>query len=239
MVAPEFEFDQPLTRFEQPLQFEHALARDDDLPPCRNLRIELGLGQGQAVAVGRHAAQGVFAHVEQQAIQVVADILVRHREGGPPDQVLQCCFGKTDALDQIDVVDHRELARRQGRQREPAASGTDRNPVAVLLDLDLGPVGQGAADIEQLACRNRHFAFDQVIRRGARDHLDLEVGTGERHLRATHVDQQIRQYRQGLAPFDDANDLLQRFQQGFPRQNEAHDWSLPVSGFGCNEDLWW
>src|SRR5690606_31915589 len=82
--------------------------------------------------------------------------------------------------------------------------------------------GQGTDDVEQLARRDRGLTVLGVVDRGAGDHLDLKVGTGQRQLPVLDLYQQVGQHGQGLASFDDVDHLAQRLQENFALQTETH-----------------
>src|SRR5690606_15006542 len=102
-------------------------------------------------------------------------------------------------------------------------------PVAGLADGDLAAVGQGTNDVEQLARGNRDLAVLGVIDGAARDHFDLEVGTGQRQLAVLDQGQQVREHRQGLPAFDHVDDLRQRLEEGFSLQTETHAGGVPLA----------
>jgi len=229
VVAAEFDLDRALAGVQQALQLQHALARDDDLAPRLGVELDPGLAQRQAMAVGGDAAQRLFAQVQQGAVEVVAHVLVRHREGRAVDQFLERRLGQGHALEQVDVVNLGELGRRQRGQGEAAASGADGHPLAGLLEIDLDAVGQGTADVEQLACRDRDLARVEAVGDHARHHFDLEIRAGEGHALRAHRHQQVRQHRQGLPAFHHTHDLAQRLEQDFALDAETHE-GQPLSG---------
>ncbi|MCW1776778.1 hypothetical protein NB693_20370 [Pantoea ananatis] len=143
-----FQLDLALAAFQQALQLGHALARHDDLTLGAAGVLQLGLAQRQAVAVGGHAAQGLVAQVEQQAVEVVAHVLLRHRERGALDQFLQRGFRHHHALGGFHFVDRREVVGGQRGQGEAATPGLHGDLVAGLRDGDLAAVGQGTHDLE-------------------------------------------------------------------------------------------
>ena len=93
---------------------------------------------------------------------------------------------------------------------------------------DLAAVGQGADDLEQLARRDRGLAVLGVVDGMPGDHLDFEVGAGQRQLAVLDLHQQVGQDRQGLPAFDDVDDLRQRLQEDFALQAETHADPLPL-----------
>jgi hypothetical protein len=183
------------------------------------------------MAVGGDAAQGGVAQVEQQAVEVVAHVLLGHRERGTFDQFLQAGLGHVDPFGGFELVDRGEIVRRQAGQAEPAASRLHGDLVALLGDGDLAAVGQGAHDLEQLARRDGGFTVLGIVDRGTRDHLDLEVGTGQRQLALAHLDQQVGQHRQGLPTLDHVDHLRQRLEQDLALQGKPHVNPLPLCWF--------
>ena len=54
------------------------------------------------------------------------------------------------------------------------------------------------------------------------DHLDFQVGAGQRQLAIAHLHQQVGQNRQGLPSLDDIDHLREWFQEDFALQAETH-----------------
>ena len=73
---------------QEPLKLEHRLARQDDFL-LRNLGVEGGLRERQAVTVGGHEREALAFGHEQDAVEVVADVVHRHREMHLVDEVLE------------------------------------------------------------------------------------------------------------------------------------------------------
>src|SRR5690606_36773045 len=225
MAAAHLQLQVAVAALEQALQFLHALARDDDLALVLHRRFQRGVAQGQTVAIGGHAAQAGVGQVEQQAVEVVAHVLLGHGEGGALDQLLERGLGHADALGRLDLVDRREIVRRQARQGEAAAPGLDGDLVPGLGDGDLAAVGQGANDVEQLARGDGGLAILGIVHRAARDHLHFQVGAGQRQLSSRDLGEQVGQHGQGLPAFDDVDHLRERLQEGFALQAETHAWA--------------
>ena len=115
MTAAQFQFQRTVAAFQQALQLGHALARDDDLALGSDRLFQGCFAQSQAVAVGGHTAQGLFAQVEQQPVEVIADVLLGHREGGALDQFLEPGLGNAHAVGGLELVDRGKVVRRQAR----------------------------------------------------------------------------------------------------------------------------
>ena len=92
MAAADFQFQLAIAAFQQALQLGHALARHDDLALGACGAVQRGFAQRQAMAVGGHAAQQLVAQVEQQAVEVIAHVLLGHGERRALDQFLQRGF---------------------------------------------------------------------------------------------------------------------------------------------------
>src|SRR3546814_5800448 len=148
---------------------------------------------------------------------------------GAFDQLLERGLGDADALGGLDLVHRREIIGRQAGQGEAAAAGLHGDLVAGLRDGDLAAVGQGADDVEQLARRDRGLAVLGVVDGAARDHFDFEVGARQRQLPVLDLHQQVGQHGQGLASFDDVDNLAQRLEEYFALQTETHAGSFPYA----------
>ena len=110
----------------------------------------------------------------------------------------------------IEVAHARKFRRRQRRQHEAAAPGLNLDFRRSRFQLDAGLGRQAAADVEQLAGRDRRRPF--LAHGGFAIHRDLDL-----HVRAEQVQaavfgrhQHIAQDGQGLAPFDDIRNGLER-----------------------------
>ncbi|KAG1532373.1 hypothetical protein G6F50_016240 [Rhizopus delemar] len=123
VAAADFQLDLAITAFQQALQFGHALARHDDLALGPAGLGQIGFTQRQAMTVRGDGTQGVTAQIEQQAVEVVAHILLGHRERGAFDQLLQGRFADGHALGGFHFVHRREVVGGQGGQGEAAATG--------------------------------------------------------------------------------------------------------------------
>ena len=186
------------------------------------------------MAVGGHAAQGRPVEVEQQAVEVVAHVLLGHGEGGTFDQLLQAGLGHADTLGGFHFVHRGEVIGRQGGQGEPAAPGLHGHLLAALADRDPAAIGQCAHDLEQLAGRDGRLAVLGVIDRGPGHHFHFQVGTGQGKLVVLHLDQEVGQNGQGLPAFNHVDDLGQGLEKGFALQSETH--GNPC--LGLQERMW-
>jgi hypothetical protein len=95
LVVGELHLDGAIGIAEQALHLDHGLARQDDLL-ARHLDIQRGGRERQSVAVGGHQAELLAFGDEQDAVEVVADVVHRHREGHLAEQVLQGLLGHAE-----------------------------------------------------------------------------------------------------------------------------------------------
>ena len=142
------------------------------LPPCR----QLSLAQRQTMSVGRHARSSFADSFEQHAVEVIAHVLLRHREMRLVEQPLEVLLRHAERLLGVDFLDRRKLGRRQGRQREAALAAPGRHALAFERQRDLGAFRQRAADVEQLAARHRDLTAALHVDVRRRDELDFEIG---------------------------------------------------------------
>ena len=92
LVGGELHLDGAVLVAQQALEFEHRLARQDHFL-LRHFHVQLGAGKGQAVAVGRDQRQLLAFGHEQDAVEVIADVVHRHRERDLTQQTLEGFLG--------------------------------------------------------------------------------------------------------------------------------------------------
>ena len=215
LVAGEHDLERVVVVGELAGEFEHGLARQDGFGALFHRRVEVGRGVGQAVAVGGDHAQLAAVGDDQQAVEVVADVLLRHRVRHLGELALEGALADGEARGGVGRrVQARVVGGGQGLELEAAAAGLDGEALVVEREADLGAVGQGAQDVLQLARTDgdrRIFAADVAAGCGA--DLDLDVGGEHRELVAMLLDQHVGQDRQRVALFDDAGNRLQRGQE--------------------------
>ena len=79
LVRGEAHLDRRVVVLQQALQLEHGLPRQDHLL-LRDLGLQRGLGERQPMPVGGHQRQALALGHEEDAVQVVADVVHRHCE---------------------------------------------------------------------------------------------------------------------------------------------------------------
>lgn len=97
---------------EQFLQFENTFARQDDLSGLDGRFLYLHFRHREAVSIGADGAQEAGLQIEQQAVEVIADILMRHAELGSFEQQFQALLLKADACTAFRGRGPRKVAHR-------------------------------------------------------------------------------------------------------------------------------
>ncbi len=198
---------------EQLAELEHRLAREDHLLPLV-VAFDREARPRQPVAVGGHGLQRALVGDEQHAVEVVADVLLRHRELGAAQEAAQLALRQRQRLQLVlPEADARIVGRRQRLQVEARAAGAHRHLRARRVDVEHGVVGQRAQQVLHLARGDGDrlaLGAGPLRKRG-----DLHLEVGRRHVEPAVLllEQHIRQNRQRMASFDDAGHRLQRFQQ--------------------------
>jgi hypothetical protein len=109
-----FQLQRRIAAFEQALQFKHALARHDDLartsPSAIPAASSHSASRWPSVATQR---KPLLAQVDQQAVEVIAHVLLGHREGAAFDQLLELPSVDLDAFLDQSPASVGKLARRQ------------------------------------------------------------------------------------------------------------------------------
>src|SRR5207253_2454930 len=96
-------------RSEDPLQLQNALARHDDLLLPAVGILQQHLADRQAMPIGRDRSQRLPIRFEEQPVQVVANVLLRHREMRLVDEPAELALLETQRLLRIDLLDDREI----------------------------------------------------------------------------------------------------------------------------------
>jgi hypothetical protein len=207
VIATDRDLDVALA-IEQALQLEHTLAWQDDLLQIARLAGKLHLTPGQPVPIGCHRAQRLAVGFQQRAVQVVAHVLLCHREVRLIDQAPAVVGADLQRVLRIDVFDDRKLARRQAREREAAAAAAQHHLLAFARQGYIGLLGQRAHDVEQLATRDGDLAGLLHADLSGGDQLDFQIRTGDAQLLLACTEQHIRENRHRLPSLNHADDAL-------------------------------
>ena len=233
------DIDRAVALVEQLADLAHGLARHDH---ARDLAGALGqrhLDPGQAMAVGRHAAQHVgvarLGGMEIDAVQVVARLLVGDGEARAVDDALEVGRRDLEAVRQVALVHRREVGRRQALQGEARAAGADGEAVAVArgLELDLGAVGQLAHDLVEGVGGRGGGAGLGGVRVDRFGDGEVHVGRGEAEAALLGGDQHVRQDGDRVPAFDDTLHMGEGLQERCPFDRQFH--GLVAINEGQNE----
>ena len=155
----------------------------------------------QTVAVGGDGTQLFAFGLKQHAVEVVAHVLMGHRELRRLDQTLQRRLRQRKLHFALPVVQIRKVAGRQGRERKAAAPGANQHAFAFQRDVNLRALGQSATDVEEFTRRDGGGArLVRLGQRHARHHLHFQIGAGQQQRAVVDLHQQISQDRQRRAP---------------------------------------
>ena len=122
MVGAEGELGGFFPVCQQALQFQHALARHDYLLGWQVCHVRFQIAHGEAMAIGSDGTYTFGREFEQETVQVIAHILLRHGEMGLLDELPQFLLGQVHAALGLNVFYRGEFCCRQGGQEEAAAA---------------------------------------------------------------------------------------------------------------------
>ena len=124
-----------------------------------------------------------------------------------------------------------KVALRQRLQDEAGATGADRQHAAIAggVERDLGPLGELAHDLVEHMGGHGCRAPRPDLGRDRLDDFELEIGGLERQLGMICLDQHIGENRNGVAAFDHAMDMTERFQQRGAFDGDFHVFIPPVA----------
>ena len=221
LVGGDVQLHRLIVLFQQALQFDDGLARNNHFLAREGL---LGgdLAKRQTVAIGGHGDDVIAIQNQQQAVQVVADVLLRHREMHHVEQVFQRFLGQGDGgVVAFRLLHGRELFRRQGLQGEARLARLHGQALVQQGHRDVARFGQGAQDVQQLA---RGHGGTGDIRAGTdfrvRGDLHFGVGRQEGDIFTVFADEDIGQNRHSVPTLD----------------NTAHDLQWPEKGISGGFD---
>src|SRR5471030_1123438 len=214
LVGGDVQLHRLVVLFQQALQFDDGLARDDHFLALERL-LGLHLAEGQAVAVGGHGDDVLAVQDQQQAVQVVADVLLGHREVDHVEQMLQRLLRQRDGgVVALGLLHGREFLGGQRLQREARFAGLHGQALVQQRHRHVARFRQRAQDVEQLA--GGHGGAGHVgagADAGVGGDLHFRVGRQEGHAFAVFADEDIGQNRHGVPTLDNTAHDLQRSQQ--------------------------
>ena len=181
------------------------------------------------MAVGGHHPHLALVGDQQQAVEVIADILLRHRVLHQRQQGLEGFLRqRKPGLEIGGLGDGGKVLGREGLQGEARFAGLDVELFIVQLQGHIGRRRQGAQDVQQLARGHGGGGVLPALALRLGGDLHLDVGGQERQFVAGLFEQQVGKDGQGVAALDDAADRLDRFQKRIAfRGDELHGpWSF-------------
>ena len=177
---PDHDVHRLVRPLDQPQQLLHPLPGQDALVHLlagRSL-LKPDLRLREPVTVRRYGAKPLTPEFEQQAVQVVAHVLVGHCEMRPLDQLLEVTLGDRRLhLLTFNRLRLREIIRRERVEGEPAPPRPQHRAILIGGEFESRVLGQGSTDIHQLAGRHRHPPRFSTGRGDPRHQLDLHVGS--------------------------------------------------------------
>ena len=190
----------------------HRFARND-AGRARDALPEAPHGERQPMTVRRDHPDVFSLECEQDAVERIARLVVRHREARLREHLAQHL-----GLDAHPRLRRRRHHRRKivGRQADhpigrAAAPEGDRH---VLRDLECDRGGrQLLHDLGELPRRHRDRALGGDLRRHRHPRADLQIGRGQAHAVACRLEQHVREDRQRLPRLDDVLNHLEAFEE--------------------------
>ena len=147
------------------------------------------------------------------AVQIIARFFDRNGKPRFVNQAPQIAAGQGKG-DRHFVLRHsRKILARQRLQGKTGAPGGQIQPPTGFIhrQFDLRPVGQFAHNIVKHMRRCGYRAGLGHFRLNPFTHLDFQIGRGEAKHAIIRLQQHIRQNRDGIAPFDNALHMIERF----------------------------
>ncbi len=163
------------------------------------------------MTVSSNSSHGRTVNHQQHSVQVVANVLLRHRKVHHAEQVLQRGSGQRKIGGEFCLCHRRKFFGRQRLQVETALAAGDRHFLVRKRQLHVG-VGQRPQNVDQFARRDRgrgSVIAGTDVSTGL--NLNFQISRSKRHFAAFLAHQNVREDRQRLPAFDDTAYHLQRF----------------------------
>ena len=157
------------------------------------------------MTIGGHQAQLFALGHEQDAVEVIADVMHRHRKRHLVQQVLERLLGHAEGRTETGgLLHHRKILGRHRLHREPALASLEDELVLARFEHHGLIRRHGAQDVDQLARTDggREVAgITLELGRGA--DLDFQVAGGDLQRAASLADQHIGKDGQCVPTFHD------------------------------------
>src|SRR6185437_10543146 len=198
LVGTDRERDRVVGVGEELDELDHGLVRQDRFDRAM-VGAERAAREREPVPIRRDDPQHVPVDREEDAVQVVADVLHRHGELHQAQGVLERFLRQGEGLGRVLRLDHaREIGRRQRLQVEAALARPHHHAVLLRLERDVRVLGQRPKDVVELARSDRHSALGVAVDRRLRGDLDLEIGGEELERGARCAHEHVGKDRQGV-----------------------------------------
>ncbi len=183
VVITKYQCDGCLNIIQQACKFENTLARHNHLARITDTGGQLCVGHGQPVTIRCHHTQMLCIYFQQQTIQVIADVLLRHSKRSCIQHVAKISLRHLKPETLAIILNIRKMLSWQGRQGKVTGAATQVQPVAFEVELDWRFVPQSPTNIRQFA--GRYGDTPRLINMHWHDpshqfHFHIGAGQGER-----------------------------------------------------------
>ena len=126
-------------RAKRPIEFHDALSRHDDGSRGKHpFLLYIQIRNRKAVPVGCHCPQSLLRKLQQQSVEVIPHVLLRHCKVGEIDELLQLSLSQTHARFRRRGLEDRKVLGGQRVEHKATASGAKQHPVAVESQAEIG-----------------------------------------------------------------------------------------------------
>jgi hypothetical protein len=197
---------------------------------------QIGFGQSQAVAVGRHGAQRLAAialgGMQMDAIEIIARLFGGDGEAGFVDQTRELARRSREADRKVLARHDREVARRQHRQikARPARRQRQARIISAPLQRHLAAFWQFARNLIKRMSGRRDVPFLGDVRFRLLHDLHIQIGRRQAGEPVLRPDQHIGEDRNRVAPFHDGLHVSEGFQERGALNRQLHLSPLPMGG---------
>ena len=162
------------------------------------------------MTVGGDHPHLVALHHQQQAVEVVADVLLRHGVLHQRQQTFELFLGQVDfGLRAIGTGHAREIFGGQSLQVETAFTGLELEAAIFVIQADFGRFGQRTQDVLQLARSDGERRLVAAAGAGGSADLDFDIGGKQCQAITIFFHQHVGKNRQRVTFFNDAANGLQ------------------------------
>ena len=183
---------------------------------------------GETMTIGGDGPQRFPLKINQQALEIVANILLRDGKNGLLER-----FAKDHRFDahlefRHTHIEGRVILNRQGNEIEATPTGSNQKAIITTLETDAAVIRQQSKNIEKPSSRDRHRSLFVHGRNHSRLQLDLLVRPNQ--LKASLLDREnhVGKDRDNLVFFDDTCHMRQWCEKGLSCNGKFHGGVLRV-----------